>query len=340
MALSGEIAGMIFGGGGKLVSMLGKAVKAGKGSSKNTPELSGSDSGNGGCSFSGDTPVLMADGGFKTIAEIKVGEMVQTRHPVTRRIVARQVQAVWVHTDHLVDAVFIPRRIVSEQRGRTSGAYTGRAPSSPGVEARVESTRITTTVDHPYWNASTGDFESLSEFQIGDSVSTASGDAAFAGFVKSTGHVGVAYNLTVEIDHTFIVGRNGMVVHNTGGLYQCDLPGSEAGGGHAIERHVGKDDAFLVNRNKPFASTFNDLRSATAETQANLDANEVGITTWLSGNKNTKRITNPIQDSSRARVLSKASGFSEVPGRQVATELVRDPNMSDGFRVHTSYVDP
>lgn len=40
VSVSGEIAGMIFGGGAKLVSMLGKAAKAGRGSIGNTPELS------------------------------------------------------------------------------------------------------------------------------------------------------------------------------------------------------------------------------------------------------------------------------------------------------------
>ena len=130
-----------------------------------------------------------------------------------------------------------------------------------------------------------------------------------------------------------------ILVHNANGPYLCDLPASEASGGHTIARHVGKDDAFLRGRNIPNASTYTDLAAATRETQANLDANTADIQAWLSGSSPQLGIRNPIVDGADARVLSQATG-GEVPGATIVTFLARDANMPDGFRIHTSYVDP
>ncbi|MER7417827.1 RNase A-like domain-containing protein [Micromonospora peucetia] len=141
--------------------------------------------------------------------------------------------------------------------------------------------------------------------------------------------------------HYVITGNTPILVHNNNavpGRFVCDLPASESAGGHGIDRHVGKDDAYLLGRNKPFASTFVDLAAATKETQANLDANAQKIASFLAGGKTQTMIRAPITDLASARVLSR-SGAS-VPGKTVVSDLIKDASMPDGFRIHSSYVDP
>jgi hypothetical protein len=149
------------------------------------------------------------------------------------------------------------------------------------------------------------------------------------------------YSLTIASFHTYYVlaGTAPILVHNANGPYICDLPASEANGGHAIARHVGKDNEFLSNRNIPLASTFADLGAATRETQSNLDANAAGIQSWVSGNSLQLSIRSPVLNPADARILNKATG-GDVPGQTVVTVLRRDANMPGGFRIHTSYVDP
>ena len=74
-------------------------------------------------SFSADTHVLLADGTTKPISEIKVGDNVLATDPETGETAPQEVTAVWVHDDTLVDLEV------------ANGAV------------------ITTTEDHPFWNA-------------------------------------------------------------------------------------------------------------------------------------------------------------------------------------------
>ncbi len=83
---------------------------------------------------------------------------------------------------------------------------------------------------------------------------------------------------------------HGYVLNPTGwadplGLTPCDpanLLGHEGpDAGHTIDRHVGKSDQYLKNRNIPEASTFPDLNTASRETAANLERNAGGVQFWL-----------------------------------------------------------
>jgi len=162
-------------------------------------------------------------------------------------------------------------------------------------------------------------------------------------------HDGWMWDLTVpgNNDHDFYVvtsvddpaslGAVSVLVHN----YDCDLSADEGvNDGHTIERHVGKDQQYLMGRNIPNASSFTDLEAAQVETQANIDSHESGITWWLSNSSSTQIvIDNPIVDSSNANIWNQASS-SYVPASRVTTALIRDPSAPNGFTVRTSYANP
>ncbi|RSM75766.1 hypothetical protein DL991_27240 [Amycolatopsis sp. WAC 01375] len=61
----------------------------------------------------------------------------------------------------------------------------------------------------------------------------------------------------------------------------CNLDIDELNGGHAIERHVGKSDQYLIDRNIPNASTFPDLDTAKRAATHNLNENWGAIQWWL-----------------------------------------------------------
>lgn len=61
------------------------------------------------------------------------------------------------------------------------------------------------------------------------------------------------------------------------------LEANEIDPGHTIERHVGKDDAYLLARDVQFASTFTDLASAERAIAQVLRAHSKAIDEWLDG---------------------------------------------------------
>lgn len=270
-------------------------------------------------SFTGDTLVLMADGTTKRIDEIEVGDEIANSDPDNGR--AERLQ------QHEVVAV-----IVTDE----DKEYVDVVVSTPHGDQTVR-----TTAHHEFYDAGAKEWVHASSLELGDLLQTPGDGRAVVEGGKPYTATMRTYNLTVEGVHTYYVlaGTTPILVHNANGPYVCDLPASEASGGHAIERHVGKDDAFLQGRNIPNASTFTDLGAATKETQANLNAHTADIRSWLSGTSAQLPIRSPIVDPANARVLSRATG-GEVPGATVVTILRRDANMPDGFRIHTSYVDP
>jgi hypothetical protein len=146
----------------------------------------------GGCSsFSGATAVLMADGTEKSIEDVQVGDKVLATDPETGEQVAKEVTAVWVHDDTLVNL-------------------------------DLDGESITTTEDHPFYNVTDGDFQWASELTPGDQVLTDNGRLVTVhGIDPATTVEGLAYNLTVEGIHTYHVGRLHVLVHNTS---DCDVP--------------------------------------------------------------------------------------------------------------------
>jgi hypothetical protein len=139
------------------------------------------------CSFTGDTKVLMADGSTKPIAEIKIGDQVVAADPRTGEHGARMVTAVLVHDDTVLD-------LVTE-----------------------DGAKVTTTEDHPFYDATDQAWERADQLDRGDELSTATGDRVrVTGLRASSEHLARAYNLTVSGLHTYhvLVGAAPILVHN------------------------------------------------------------------------------------------------------------------------------
>ena len=131
--------------------------------------------------------MLLADGNTQPIGEIDVSDWVVAADPETGERGPRQVTAVWVHQDQLVDL-------------------------------EIGDGTVTTTEDHPFWNVSDREWQRADELDAGESLLTAGGDLiAVGGMDWATRTGGIAYNLSVADLHTYfvVVGDQPALVHNT-----------------------------------------------------------------------------------------------------------------------------
>jgi RHS repeat-associated protein len=142
---------------------------------------------NGARSFDGDTEVVLADGSAKPISEIKVGDQILATDPETNTTGARAVTHVWIHDDTVIDL-----------------ALTGGAT-------------VTTTEDHPFWNATDRQWQDAQDIDPGDQLRTSDGRTVTVSSLDwTTAHTDTAYNLTVDTIHTYYVMAEDtpVLVHN------------------------------------------------------------------------------------------------------------------------------
>ena len=141
------------------------------------------------CSFSSDTRVLMADGTHRPIKNIKTGDQVRATDPESGKGGARTVTAVWHHQDAVLKLVF------------DDGAS------------------VTTTEDHPYWNATDRQWQQAQQLDTGDRLLTSDGSSLHvAGLRADTIRTTEAYSLSIDDIHTYYVvaGTAPVLVHNCG----------------------------------------------------------------------------------------------------------------------------
>ncbi|MFK4086134.1 polymorphic toxin-type HINT domain-containing protein [Kribbella sp. NPDC020789] len=137
------------------------------------------------CSFAGTTTVLMADGSHKPIQDIRVGDEVIATDPETGEQAAKAVEHVFVHDDTVVDL-------------------------------EVDGETITTTEDHPFWSITDQRFERADHLGAGEQVLGAgNGAITVSGLKAGTEHAALAYNLSVQGIHTYHVGEQSVLVHNS-----------------------------------------------------------------------------------------------------------------------------
>ncbi|TDO44048.1 intein/RHS repeat-associated protein [Kribbella sp. VKM Ac-2527] len=138
------------------------------------------------CSFSGETKVEMGDGSRKPISQVKLGDEVLATDPETGERGPRKVTHLWVHTDKL-------------------------------LQLEVDGGFLTTTEDHPFWNATDGKFERADQLDSGDQLLADDGQLVrVIGVRTGSQRVATAYNLTVDDIHTYYVlaGTTPVLVHN------------------------------------------------------------------------------------------------------------------------------
>ncbi|MGE4114826.1 MAG: polymorphic toxin-type HINT domain-containing protein [Candidatus Nanopelagicales bacterium] len=137
------------------------------------------------CSFAGATLVLMADGTRKPIEQVDVGDAVLATDPETGLQASKQVVEVFVHRDKLRDLLL------------------------------HDGTALTTTEDHPYWSVDKQRFQRADELAPGERVLSASGRAVRVARLLTGTQQDLAYNLSVEGIHTYHVGEDAILVHNS-----------------------------------------------------------------------------------------------------------------------------
>ncbi|MFD3530054.1 LamG-like jellyroll fold domain-containing protein [Streptomyces sp. NPDC058664] len=182
----GAVMGGAFGAKGK-----GNGAKG-----KSSPEPDGGSS--AGCpvphSFTGKTPVLMADGKTKEISKVKVGDKVQTAEPGKKTKEIHKVKDVIVtKTDRdYVDVV---------------------------VATKAGPKTIETTKHHQFYEATRNSWTQAGDLQVGQKVQNGDGGLTAIVEVKSYTAQRVTYDLSVEGLHTYhvLAGETPVLVHNIGG---------------------------------------------------------------------------------------------------------------------------
>jgi RHS repeat-associated protein len=151
--------------------------------------------GGGKCSFSPDTPVLMAKGKSKPIGKIKPGDKVEAADPTTGKDKgSRTVQHVWInHDNDLLDVV------INTGHGRTEIIHT--------------------TSNHPFYDATTHTWTPAGNLKPGDRLASTHDQLPAVVKVHITPGAANRYNLTVQQFHTYYVlaGETPILVHNSGG---------------------------------------------------------------------------------------------------------------------------
>ncbi|MET8411772.1 ricin-type beta-trefoil lectin domain protein [Streptomyces sp. NPDC005195] len=145
------------------------------------------------CSFSPETPVLMAGGKTKAIGKIKTGDKVEAANPKTgKHQGARIVQYVWInHDKDLLDVT------VRDKHGHTATLHT--------------------TANHPFWDDTTHTWKSAGELRHGDALNATDNGHAYVVSTRLTPGTANRWNLTVQELHTYYVlaGSTPILVHNT-----------------------------------------------------------------------------------------------------------------------------
>ncbi|WP_435125545.1 ricin-type beta-trefoil lectin domain protein [Actinacidiphila sp. bgisy144] len=147
----------------------------------------------GKCSFSPDTPVLLAKGKTKPIGKIKKGDEVESADPTTGKHKGpREVEAVWInHDKDLLDVTI---------------------EGSDGKAATLH-----TTSNHPFWDDTTHTWVPAGKLKPGDALNTATDTHATVLSTHATPGTANRWNLTVQQLHTYYVvaGATPVLVHNT-----------------------------------------------------------------------------------------------------------------------------
>ena len=137
----------------------------------------------GGCSFTPQTTVLMADGSREPISKLKPGDLVEAYDPATGKTGPHRVTAVMVNRD-------------------------------PATEHLVLDTgAVETTPNHPFYTPDRGWVEA-GQLRAGEHVRTATGtDAVVVRFTVDP-HPARMWDITVDGAHSFFVGSGKVLVHN------------------------------------------------------------------------------------------------------------------------------
>ncbi|WP_114773716.1 LamG-like jellyroll fold domain-containing protein [Lentzea flaviverrucosa] len=176
-------------------------------------------------SFTGDTPVLMADGTRKLIRDLRVGDVVLATDPTTGETAAKEVTDV---REYLTDALVHQLDVSSE---------TG-------------SGKISVSEEHPFWVQGLG-WREAQDILPGYQFLTADNRSATVTGTRPLSAGRLVYNLTVDGLHTYYVGAGGagkaaaadVLVHNQDPRNSAGCGGVEPGPGGETDARLAMDRA-------------------------------------------------------------------------------------------------
>lgn len=208
------------------------------------------DGNNGGCSiasFPAGTPVLMADGGYVDIEQIRPGDVVLSYNFESDVWEPRDVLNQWSLVDH-------------------EPAATLTLPDASQAIA---------TADHRFWVETTQEWTEIQDVTIGDEFLTPDGIVELADVTLADVGTWVVWELTVEHNHNFAIstGTTDVLVHNAPGDRDCE---DDDGNGEDNEYGLTEEDIeALANYT---GDGYDDLNEAlrngtlTPDQQARVDA--------------------------------------------------------------------
>ena len=137
------------------------------------------------CSFSADTLVMTEDG-MKPISEVELDELVWAYNEETGEMDWYPVVAVWAHEDPIT------------------------------VYLTIDGEIIETTPEHPFFTAE-GEWLPAASLQVGDEIRNAKWVAGIVEAIEFVHESQTMYNFTVATAHTYFVGEEQWLVHNSCG---------------------------------------------------------------------------------------------------------------------------
>jgi RHS repeat-associated protein len=166
-----------------------------------------------GChSFDPDTLVLMADGSTKKIADVELGDEVVATDPENGDTTAEKVVVLHNNLDtELTDIT------VSAEKPETASKKSGQGKGDRSTRGPTEETVLETTQNHPFWDATTGEWVNAGDLQPGKSTLTGpDGTVQYVTAVRNHTGAKTMRDLTVDNIHTYyvIAGLTPVLVHN------------------------------------------------------------------------------------------------------------------------------
>jgi RHS repeat-associated protein len=185
------------------------------------------------CSFTATTNVATTHG-EQAIGTLKIGQQVLAYNPTTKKMEYEPILQVWIHQDNdLVDLTI------------TTTTY-----GPHGATATKTSETIHTNKKHPFFTKEDG-FLPVAQLKLGMHVLRADGRYGVITGWKIVPGVKTMYNLTVQQDHTFVVGIGQWVVHNicgpTAGTLGSYHELTELASGTGLQAHHIFQDAMMLN---------------------------------------------------------------------------------------------
>lgn len=162
------------------------------------------------------------------------------------------------------------------------------------VEIHVSTETITTTINHPFYLPDYGKWIEAGSLSEGSNILLSNGKTDYidSKFVYQTDKPVTVYNFTVEDYHTYFVGKEGVLVHNTCTTKQ----GLRNKGVKNAQQELKNDPSLLKQYEKAYGSKINFNEYGTpylAKTGAKLEGHHVISVASTYGTANEWMITDP-----------------------------------------------